>query len=79
MAATTKQHRLRVLDHLLMCVGNSNWEIKYLTTDFFSFGFVDTRFWYVLRKSVAKEKRFYIIRSVDLERWLRATVENFVD
>ena len=40
---------------------------------------VDTRFWHVSRKSVAKEKRFFVARSVDLERWSRATDENLVD
>ena len=29
---------------------------------------VDTKFWHVSRKSVAKEKRFCAVRSVDLER-----------
>jgi len=40
---------------------------------------VDPRFWHVSRKSVAKEKRFCVVRSVDLERWSHATVENLVD
>ena len=40
---------------------------------------VDTRFWHVSRKSVAMEKRFCVIRSVDLERWSCATVENLAD
>ena len=29
---------------------------------------VDTRFWHMSRKRVAKEKKFCIVRSVDLER-----------
>ena len=29
---------------------------------------VDTRFWHVSRRRVAKEKRFCIVRSEDLER-----------
>ena len=40
---------------------------------------VDTRFWHVSRKSVAKEKRFCVVQSVDLERWSHVTVENLVD
>jgi hypothetical protein len=31
------------------------------------------------RKSVAKEKRFCVVQSVDLERWSHVTVENLVD
>ena len=41
--------------------------------------YVDTRFWHMSRKSVAKGKRFYIVRSMDSEGWSRATVENLVD
>jgi len=33
----------------------------------------------VSRKSVAKEKRFYAIQSMDLEGWLYITAENLVD
>jgi hypothetical protein len=40
---------------------------------------VDTRFWHVSRKSVAKEKRFCVVRSMDLEGWSRIAVENLVD
>ena len=40
---------------------------------------VDTRFWHVSRKGVAKGKKFCIVRSVDLEGWSRATVENLAD
>ena len=36
---------------------------------------VDTRFWHVSRKSVAKEKRFCVVRSVDLGRWSCTTVK----
>ena len=40
---------------------------------------VDTRFWHVSKKSVAKKKRFCVVRSVDLERWSCATVEDLAD
>ena len=40
---------------------------------------VDTRFWHVSRKCVAKEKRFCVVRSMDLEMWSRIAVENLVD
>jgi hypothetical protein len=40
---------------------------------------VDTKFSHVSRKSVAKEKRFCTVQSVDLEGWSCATVEGLAD
>ena len=40
---------------------------------------VDTRFWQVSRKHVAKEKRFCVARSVDLEGRSCATVKDLAD
>ena len=40
---------------------------------------VDTRFWHVSRKSVAKEKKFCAVRSMDLEGRSYATVKDLAD